>query len=158
MPWREDLDRTLELPAEPLDDLAPLESTTSGPTERRPDRIQTVSRPLPLSEEIETIADNTDEEIERELVSRRLSIARREQQHRHAIEMAQVRERQEARRRRAKQEARFLGAAIMLVVASGLAWIAFPMTDAAQIVFTTSFGVVAGYLGGRGRRLGSRLS
>jgi len=149
MPRSEDLDRTLELPAEHVDDLEPLESTTAGPIEPRADRVRTTCRPQALDESlVETITEST----ERQLELRGLAIARREQQHRHALELAELRDRHEGRRHRVQQEARIVGAVLLLVVASGVAWIAMPVADAAQIVFTTSFGVVLGYLGGRSRR------
>ena len=45
-----------------------------------------------------------------------------------------------------------MAAVLVLVVASGLTWILMPWAEAAQIVFTTSFGAVAGYLGAKTRR------
>lgn len=147
----DDLDRTLELPPETLDDLDDLEAAVAGPAQPRPERIQTVSRPLPLE-----VEDDDDEEqerqIARELASRRLSIARREQRHRHNLQLAEQRHRHEQRLLRGRQEARIVAGVLLLVVTSGLAWITMPSTDAAQIVFTTSFGAVAGYLGARSRR------
>ncbi|MCA9650067.1 MAG: hypothetical protein H6712_18195 [Myxococcales bacterium] len=146
----DDLDRTQELPPEPLDDLAPLQSTDSTPVPR-PERIQTISLPLPL-DELSSDDVEHDRMIARELASRRMSIARREQRHRHSIERAEQRHRHEQRLLRRRQEARIVAAVLVLVVASGLAWILLPAAEAAQIVFTTSFGAVAGYLGARSRR------
>ena len=146
----DDLDRTQELPPEPLDDLAPLQSTDSTPVPR-PERIQTISLPLPL-DELSSADVEHDRMIARELASRRMSIARREQRHRHSIERAEQRHRHEQRLLRRRQEARIVAAVLVLVVASGLAWILLPAAEAAQIVFTTSFGAVAGYLGARSRR------
>ena len=146
----DDLDRTQELPPEPLDDLAPLQSTDSTPVPR-PERIQTISLPLPL-DELSANDVAHDRMIARELASRRMSIARREQRHRHSIERAEQRHRHEQRLLRRRQEARIVAAVLVLVVASGLAWILLPAAEAAQIVFTTSFGAVAGYLGARSRR------
>ncbi len=143
-----DLDRTLELEPEPVDDLAPLESTSAGPTVPRQDRIQTVSRPLTLESRPPVVA----REHERELESHRLSLERREQRHRHAIELAEQRSRHELLKSGRHHEGRMLVAMMGLVVASGLAWITMPDTEAAQIVFTTGFGAVAGYLGGRSQR------
>ncbi len=149
MPRSEDLDRTLELPAEHVDDLEPLESTTAGPIEARPDRVQTTYRPQAFDESlVETITESTERQVE----LRALAIARRDQQHRHAVELAELRHRHEGRRQRTRQETLVMGAVMLLAVSSGLAWIAMPVADAAQIVFTTSFGVVVGYLGGRNRR------
>ena len=143
-----DPDRTQELPPEPLDDLSPLESTGSAPVPR-PERIQTISTPLPFEESSST--DARDPQLERELASRRMSIARREQRHRHAIELGEQKHRHEQRLLRRRQEARIIGSVLLLVVTSGLAWIAMPGADAAQMVFTTSFGAAAGYLGARNR-------
>lgn len=148
----EELDRTLELPPETLDDLDDLETTSAGPAQPRPERIQTVSRPLPLEDEGALAEDEQGRQIQRELASRRLSIARREQRHRHALQAAEQRHRHEQRLLRGRQEARIVAGVLLLVVTSGLAWITMPATDAAQIVFTTSFGAVAGYLGARSRR------
>ncbi|MCH9688541.1 MAG: hypothetical protein K0V04_44330 [Deltaproteobacteria bacterium] len=151
----DDLERTLELPPEPVDDLAPLSEERPGPAQPRPDRFQTVSCPPPLEERSrdgnEREEDEHDRQIARELASRRLSIARREQRHRHTIERAEQRHRHEYRLQRRRQEARIVAAMLMLVVASGLAWITMPAVDAAQIVFTTCFGAIAGYLGARSR-------
>ena len=91
----DDLDRTQELPPEPLDDLAPLQSTDSTPVPR-PERIQTISLPLPL-DELSSDDVEHDRMIARELASRRMSIARREQRHRHSIERAEQRHRHEQR-------------------------------------------------------------
>lgn len=144
MPTPDDLDRTQELPAEPLDDLAPLESRDSSPVPR-PERIKTISCPLPL----DSNGREEDRQIARELASGRISIARREQRHRHAMELAELRHRHEQRLARRRLEGRILAAVLMLVVASGLAWISLPKAEAAQVVFTTCFGAVAGYLGAR---------
>jgi hypothetical protein len=152
MPTIAELDRTLELPPETLDDLDDLGSTVTGPIQPRPERIQTISRPMPL-EDVGASADEHHLRIARELASRRLTIERREQKHRHAIEEAEQRHRHEQRLARGRQEARIVGSVLLLVVLSGLAWITLPGTDAAQIVFTTSFGAVAGYLGARSRRI-----
>lgn len=149
----EDPDRTLELPPEMLDDLDELETTIAGPTQPRQARTQTVSRPLSLDDDDDDEQEQEQErQIARELASRRLSIARREQRHRHAIQAAEQRHRHEQRLQRGRQEARIVAGVLLLVVTSGLAWITMPATDAAQIVFTTSFGAVAGYLGARSRR------
>ncbi len=145
------LDRTLELPPETLDDLDEIEISLAGPAQPRPERIQTVSRPLSLEEE-SSLDDEQGRQIARELASRRLSITRREQRHRHELEQAEQRHRHEQRVLRSRQETRIVVSVLLLVVASGLAWIMLPATDAAQIVFTTSFGAVAGYLGARSRR------
>ncbi len=142
-------DRTLELPPETLDDLDELEETPAGPAQPRRERVQTLSRPRPLEEE--SLDDETGRQIARELASRRLSIARYEQRHRHELEQTEQRHRHEQRLVRERQEARIVASVLLLVVASGLAWITMPVTDAAQIVFTTSFGAVAGYLGARKR-------
>lgn len=147
MPTPDDLDRTQELPAEPLDDLAPLESRGSSPVPR-PERIKTISCPLPLDERSSSDHED-DRRIARELASGRISIARREQRHRHAMELAELRHRHEQRLQRRRLEGRILAAVLMLVVASGLAWISLPKAEAAQVVFTTCFGAVAGYLGAR---------
>lgn len=158
MPTIAELDRTLELPPETLDDLDDLGSTVTGTVQPRPERIQTVSRPLPL-EDLDkstgghtTLDDAHEREIARELASRRLSYQRREQRHRHAIEEAEQRHRHEQLLLRNRQEARIVLSMLALVVLSGLAWITMPSVDAAQIVFTTSFGAVAGFLGARSRR------
>lgn len=151
MPRLAQLDRTLELPPETLDDLDDLEFDVAGPVERRPDRIQTISRPLSLEDDSGP-HDEQGRQIARELASRRLSITRREQRHRHEIEQAEQRHRHEQRLLRSRQETRIVVSVLLLVVASGLGWIMLPATDAAQIVFTTSFGAVAGYLGARSRR------
>lgn len=156
MSWPVDLDRTLELPAEHLDDLEPLESTTSGPAERRPKRIQTVSRPYPLEER--SVSDDPEEQeqlriarekVARKMAAQKLDSERREQEHRHALEVAEQRSRHEHRLRQGRQEAHILTAALVLMVGSGLAWIVMPVTAAAQIVFAASLGAVAGYLAGR---------
>ncbi|MCX4247612.1 hypothetical protein OEB96_43750 [Paraliomyxa miuraensis] len=150
-----DFDRTLELPAEPLDDLDELETTMAGPSQPRQTRKQIVSHPLSLDDDDDDDQQQEQElRIARELASRRLSIARREQRHRHAIELGDQRHRHEQRLLRGRQEARIVAGVLLLVVTSGLAWITMPNADAAQIVFTTSFGAVAGYLGGRTRREG----
>ncbi|MEM7158921.1 MAG: hypothetical protein AAF799_39150 [Myxococcota bacterium] len=144
-----DPERTQELPPEPLDDLAPLQSTGSEPVPRPP-RTQTISLPPPLEERSSANVEH-DRQLERELASRRMSIARREQRHRHNIERADQRHRHEQRLQRRRQEARIIGSVLLLVVTSGLAWIVMPGADAAQMVFTTSFGAAAGYLGARNR-------
>jgi uncharacterized membrane protein len=151
MPRLAQLDRTQELPPETLDDLDDLEINVAGPAQPRPDRIQTISRPLALEDE-SSIDDEQGRQIARELASRRLSIARREQRHRHELEQAEQRHRHEQRVLRSRQETRIVVSVLLLVVASGLGWIMLPATDAAQIVFTTSFGAVAGYLGARSRK------
>lgn len=137
-----------------IDDLAPLRCTDAEP-QPRPPRAQTVSVPPPLDERSSDDVE-FDRQISRELASRRLTIARREQRHRHAIELAEQRHRHEQRLSRRRQEARIVGAVLMLVVASGFAWITMPLAEAAQIVFTTSFGAVAGYLGARTRERDNR--
>lgn len=148
---REELERTLELPPETLDDLDELESASAGPAQPRQQRRQTVSRPL-LEDDEQDEQNEQERQIARELASRRLSITRREQRHRHALQLAEQRHRHEQRLLRGRQEARIVAGVLLLVVTSGLAWITLPSTDAAQIVFTTSFGAVAGYLGARSRR------
>ena len=156
MPWPDDLDRTLELPAESVDDLAPLESTTAGAVQRRrPDRIKTVSRPAPLDPI--SVSSPDDPGAAQVIAARQLAIARREQDHRHAMQREELLQRHEHRRFRRRQEGRIMAAALVLVVASGLAWMVLPDTAAAQIVFTTSFGALVGYLGGRSRRGGDSL-
>lgn len=150
MPGLEPHDTTLELAPETLDDLDELEVTLAGPTQPRRERTQTFSRPRPLEEE--SLDDEQGRLIARELASRRLSITRHEQRHRHELQQAEQRHRHEQRLLRGRQEARIVGSVLLLVVLSGLAWITLPSTEAAQIVFTTSFGAVAGYLGGRSRR------
>ncbi|MEM9463337.1 MAG: hypothetical protein AAGF11_54850 [Myxococcota bacterium] len=152
MPWPDALDRTLELPAEPVDDLDPLESTTAGFVERRPKRIQTISRPAPMDEA--SISEPTDPRAAQVIAARRLAIERREQEHRHALQMEDMRQRHELRHHRRRQESRILAAALVMVVASGVGWIFGPDSEAAKIVFTTSFGALIGYLGGRSRRSG----
>jgi hypothetical protein len=157
MPTIAELDRTQELPPETLDDLDDLGSTATGPVQPRPKRIQTISRPLPLDERVTaTITSAGDDEHEhqlaREVTSRRLAYQRREQRHRHAIEEAEQKHRHEQLLLRNRQEARIVLSMLALVVLSGLAWITMPTVDAAQIVFTTSFGAVAGFLGARSRR------
>jgi Flp pilus assembly protein TadB len=152
-----ELDRTLELPPEPLDDLEDLGSTTTGPIVPRQERIQTISRPLPLEDldrkAVEaTLDDEGERMLARELATRRLAYQRREQKHRHAIEEAEQKHRHEQLLLRNGQEARIVLSMLALVVLSGLAWITMPTVDAAQIVFTTSFGAVAGFLGARSRR------
>lgn len=144
-----DLDRTQELPPESLDDLAPLQVSGSEPEPRR-QREQTISLPRPLDEWSSDDVSH-DRQIARELASRRMSIARREQRHRHTLERAEQRHRHEQRLLRRRQESRIVAAVLVLVVASGLAWILMPVAEAAQIVFTTSFGAVAGYLGAKKR-------
>jgi len=159
MPRPEDLDRTLELPAEALDDLDPLESTTAGPVVPHPARTRTVARPLSPGDSQDAfteVYDSIEQPASQQVAIRRMAIARREQRHRHALELEEQRERHRRIRQRMQQETRLMGAVLLLVVASGLAWIAMPVVDAAQIVFTTSFGVAAGYLGGRSRRGDSR--
>ncbi len=160
MTWPEDLDRTLELPPESLDDLAPLGAAGAGPAVPRPERIQTVSLPLPLEERSrddgQRAEDEHDRQIARELASRRLSIERREQRHRHTIERADQRHHHEQRLARRRQEARIVGAMLALVLASGVAWILMPDVQAAQIVFSTCFGAIGGYLGARSRGRGDR--
>jgi len=157
MPTIAELDRTLELPPETLDDLDDLGSTVTGPVQPRPTRIQTISRPLPL-EERSTAAlanagdDEHEHQLAREVASRRLAYQRREQKHRHVIEEAEQKHRHEQLLLRNRQEARIVLSMLALVVLSGLAWITMPSVDAAQIVFTTSFGAVAGFLGARSRR------
>ncbi len=157
MPTNAELDRTLELPPEALDDLDDLGSTVTGPVQPRPERIQTISRPLPL-EDLHTsaLASTLDDEHERllarELASRKLAYHRREQKHRHVIEEAEQKHRHEQLLLRNRQEARIVLSMLALVVLSGMAWITMPTVDAAQIVFTTSFGAVAGFLGARSRR------
>ncbi|MEX1365202.1 MAG: hypothetical protein AB1Z98_18890 [Nannocystaceae bacterium] len=150
MTWPEDPDRTQELPPETLDDLAPLAIRGSAPQPRQ-QRTQTVSLPLPLDDRSWDEAEQ-ERQIARELASRRLSIARREQRHRHAVERAEQRHRHDQRLQRRRQEGRIVAAVLVLVVTSGLAWILVPAAEAAQIVFTTSFGAVAGYLGARSKR------
>lgn len=152
MPWPDALDRTLELPAEPVDDLDPLESTTAGVMERRPPRTQTISRPAPLDEI--SVTESTDPRVAQVIAARQLAIARREQEHRHALQLQEMRERHEQGHYRRRQESRILAGALVLVVASGIAWMLLPQTEAAQIIFTTSFGALVGYLGGRSRRGG----
>jgi uncharacterized membrane protein len=157
MPTIAELDRTLELPPETLDDLDDLGSSVTGPILPRPDRIQTISRPLPLEDlTTSTLSSASDDEHERQLVrevaSRRLSYQRREQRHRHALQEAEQRHRHEQLLLRNRQEARVVLSMLALVVLSGLAWITMPDVDAAQIVFTTSFGAVAGFVGARSRR------
>lgn len=149
MPRLEQLD-PLELPPETLDDLDELEFTAAGPAQPRRERMQTFSRPRPLEEE--SIDDERSRQIARELASRKLSFTRHEQRHRHELEQAEQRHRHEQRLLRGRQEARIVGGVLLLVVVSGMVWITMPATDAAQIVFTTSFGAVAGYLGARSRR------
>jgi hypothetical protein len=158
MPRLEQLDRTLELPPETLDDLDDIEITAAGPAQPRPQRIQTLSRPLALEDDGAAEDEEHGRQIARELASRRLSIARREQRHRHELQLAEQRHRHEQRVQRSRQEARIVGGVLLLVVASGLAWITMPGLDAAQIVFTTSFGAVAGYLGARSRRVDAEPS
>lgn len=149
------LDRTLELPAEPVDDLEPLESTSAGEAQRRPERIQTVSRPAPLDPiSVTSVEDPRAAQV---LAARQMAIARREQDHRHAMQREEQRQRLEHRRFRRKQEGRIMVASLVLVVASGIAWMLMPDTTAAQIVFTTSFGALVGYLGGRSRKGGDTL-
>jgi uncharacterized membrane protein len=152
MPTIADLDRTLELPPETLDDLDDLGSTVTGPIQPRPNRIQTISRPLPLEDLGRASSDAHEHELAREVASRRLAYQRREQKHRHAIQEAEQKHRHEQLLLRNRQEARIVLSMLALVVLSGLAWITMPDVDAAQIVFTTSFGAVAGFLGARSRR------
>jgi hypothetical protein len=156
MPTIAELDRTLELPPETLDDLDDLGSTTTGPVQPRPNRIQTISRPLPLEERSASGIASSDEDHEhrlaREVASRRLAYQRREQRHRHGIEEAEQKHRHEQLILRNRQETRIVLSMLALVVLSGLAWITMPTVDAAQIVFTTSFGAVAGFVGARSRR------
>lgn len=163
MPTIAELDRTLELPPETLDDLDDLGSTVTGPVQPRPNRIQTISRPLPLEDRsavTTTISISGDDEHEhqlaREVTSRRLAYQRREQRHRHVIEEAEQKHRHEQLLLRNRQEARIVLSMLALVVLSGLAWITMPTVDAAQIVFTTSFGAIAGFLGARSRRSETR--
>jgi hypothetical protein len=148
-----ELDRTLELPPEPLDDLDDLGSTATGPIVPRQERIQTISRPLPLEEHVTTsaVATTLDDEHERVLVGR-MAYQRREQRHRHALQEKEQQHRHEQLLLRNRQEARIVLSMLALVVMSGLAWITMPTVDAAQIVFTTSFGAIAGFLGARTRR------
>lgn len=137
-----------------IDDLAPLHSADSAPCPRPP-RVEIISRPLSLDERSSDDVAH-DRQISRELASRRLTIARREQRHRHTVELAEQRHRHAQRLARRRQEARIVGAVLLLVVVSGFAWITMPLAEAAQIVFTTSFGAVAGYLGARTRERDSR--
>jgi uncharacterized membrane protein len=147
-----ELDRTLELPPEPLDDLDDLGSTATGPIVPRQERIQTISRPLPLEEHVTSaVATTLDDEHERVLVGR-MAYQRREQRHRHALQEKEQQHRHEQLLLRNRQEARIVLSMLALVVMSGLAWITMPTVDAAQIVFTTSFGAIAGFLGARTTR------
>lgn len=148
-----ELDRTLELPPETLDDLDDLGSTVTGPVQPRPERIQTISRPLPLEDTAgpSSLAATLDEEHERLLLAR-MAYQRREQRHRHALQEKEQLHRHEQLLLRNRQEARIVLSMLALVVLSGLAWITMPDVDAAQIVFTTSFGAIAGFLGARSRR------
>lgn len=148
-----ELDRTLELPPETLDDLDDLGSTITGSVQPRPERIQTISRPLPLEDAgiASSLASTLDDEHERMLVAR-MAYQRREQRHRHALQEKEQLHRHEQLLLRNRQEARIVLSMLALVVLSGLAWITMPDVDAAQIVFTTSFGAIAGFLGARSRR------
>lgn len=152
MPTIAELDRTLELPPETLDDLDDLGSTVTGPVQPRPERIQTISRPLPLEEHASNaLAATLDDEHERLLVAR-MAYQRREQRHRHALQEKEQQHRHDQLLLRNRQEARIVLSMLALVVLSGLGWITMPEVDAAQIVFTTSFGAIAGFLGARSRR------
>lgn len=152
MPTIADLDRTLELPPETLDDLDDLGSTVTGTVQPRPERIQTISRPLPLEEHTtSSLAATLDDEHERLLMAR-MAYQRREQRHRHALQEKEQVHRHAQLLLRNRQEARIVLSMLALVVLSGLAWITMPTVDAAQIVFTTSFGAIAGFLGARSRR------
>ena len=151
MPTIASLDRTLELPPETLDDLDDLGSTVTGTLQPRPERIQTISRPLPLEEHTSSLAATLDDEHERLLISR-MAYQRREQRHRHALQEKEQQHRHDQLLLRNRQEARIVLSMLALVVLSGMAWITMPTVDAAQIVFTTSFGAIAGFLGARSRR------